>query len=88
MNPELCQMIHNLVETAAATGTKSVSAGGPQGEATEVNGGAVRGQARVMDTSDLRGTSEYQVALELQLWKEQQQQLFITQVSPLHFVTS
>ena len=76
MNPELCQMIHNLVETAAATGVKSSASGV---ESSKVGEGGV-GAKTVMDTSDLRGTSEYQVALELQLWKEQQQQLFITQV--------
>ncbi|XP_063719419.1 centrosomal protein of 120 kDa-like [Symsagittifera roscoffensis] len=89
LNPELCQMIHTLVGSSSHNNrgeTKPMGGRGEQGlnneqqQQTEIEGDCVGRHVQIEDTDDLRATSEYQVALELQLWKEQQQQLFLNQM--------
>ena len=79
LNPELCQMIHNLVGSSSKSDMQSKQLGAPVDDAGD-HFNRVPKVFQVEDTDDLRATSEYQIALELQLWKEQQQQLFLNQV--------
>ena len=79
LNPELCQMIHNLVGSSSKSDMQPKQMGAPVDDAGD-HFNRVPKVFQVEDTDDLRATSEYQIALELQLWKEQQQQLFLNQV--------
>ena len=82
-------MIHTLVGSSSHNNRGETKPMGGRGEQrlnneqqqqTETEGDCVGRHVQIEDTDDLRATSEYQVALELQLWKEQQQQLFLNQV--------